>query len=212
MGVLLHALTFRPTGKFVTVVGNVVRVSGISAMVLKASFACPKCGCEQTRQFVDGKFNPPTSCAGANCKARVSKCRQIPMGYLLRATFYTTKSERESSWYAWNGLAFCLGALEPQCSPPPASELIMFCPFSSVCSDAAIKYSLLSFSRQFLTQTTFTTHLPHSSLRHRPFRLAPRVLRASNSCETRRRRSTSRRSSCRRSRTIRRKRGESLAR
>ncbi|CAM9839203.1 unnamed protein product [Pylaiella littoralis] len=57
-------------GKFVTVVGNVVRVSGISAMVLKASFACPKCGCEQTRQFVDGKYNPPTSCAGANCKAR----------------------------------------------------------------------------------------------------------------------------------------------
>ena len=54
-----------------TVVGNVVRVSGISAMVLKASFACPKCGCEQTRQFVDGKYNPPTSCAGANCKARV---------------------------------------------------------------------------------------------------------------------------------------------
>ncbi|CAM9433286.1 unnamed protein product, partial [Ectocarpus sp. 12 AP-2014] len=31
---------------------------------------CPKCGCEQTRQFVDGKFNPPRSCAGANCKAR----------------------------------------------------------------------------------------------------------------------------------------------
>lgn len=63
-------------GKFVTVVGNVVRVSGISAMVLKASFACPKCGCEQTRQFVDGKYNPPTSCAGANCKARVSKGRR----------------------------------------------------------------------------------------------------------------------------------------
>lgn len=64
-------------GKFVTVVGNVVRVSGISAMVLKASFACPKCGCEQTRQFVDGKFNPPTSCAGANCKARVRSKRGI---------------------------------------------------------------------------------------------------------------------------------------
>eukprot|EP00904_Undaria_pinnatifida_P002232 jgi/Undpi1/12009/HiC_scaffold_4.g01708.m1 len=57
-------------GKFVTVVGNVVRVSGISAMALKAGFACPKCGCEQTRQFVDGKYNPPTSCTGANCKAR----------------------------------------------------------------------------------------------------------------------------------------------
>ncbi|CAN0321846.1 unnamed protein product, partial [Laminaria digitata] len=57
-------------GKFVTIVGNVVRVSGISAMALKAGFACPKCGCEQTRQFVDGKLNPPTSCGGANCKAR----------------------------------------------------------------------------------------------------------------------------------------------
>eukprot|EP00903_Cladosiphon_okamuranus_P021304 g19575.t1 len=66
----ISELKSNAVGKFVTVVGNVVRVSGISAMVLKASFACPKCGCEQTRQFVDGKFNPPTSCPGANCKAR----------------------------------------------------------------------------------------------------------------------------------------------
>ncbi|CAM9977157.1 unnamed protein product, partial [Choristocarpus tenellus] len=57
-------------GKFVTVIGNVVRVSAISGLVLQAAFACPRCGCEQTRQFVDGKHNPPRSCTGANCKAR----------------------------------------------------------------------------------------------------------------------------------------------
>ncbi|CAN0472416.1 unnamed protein product, partial [Discosporangium mesarthrocarpum] len=57
-------------GCFVTVVGNVVRVSAISALVLGAAFACPRCGCEQVRQFPDGKHNPPTSCTGANCKAR----------------------------------------------------------------------------------------------------------------------------------------------
>ncbi|CAN0075799.1 unnamed protein product [Ascophyllum nodosum] len=65
-----NAVGERDCRKFVTVVGNVVRVSGISAMVVKAGFACPRCGCEQERQFVDGKHNPPTSCPGANCKAR----------------------------------------------------------------------------------------------------------------------------------------------
>ena len=98
-------------GKFVTVVGNVVRVSGISAMVLKASFACPKCGCEQTRQFVDGKFNPPTSCPGANCKARVRR----PRRRLLCMVWCCFPSAAVVACFGW---CCCRAWDQRRCAPP----------------------------------------------------------------------------------------------
>ncbi|CAN0009830.1 unnamed protein product, partial [Phaeothamnion confervicola] len=48
----------------------VVRAASVSLLVLEAEFACPKCGSILPRAFVDGKYNPPTSCVGSNCKAR----------------------------------------------------------------------------------------------------------------------------------------------
>jgi DNA replicative helicase MCM subunit Mcm2 (Cdc46/Mcm family) len=54
--------------KFVTVVGNVVRASGITVIVTAAEFNCSKCGAIMHRRFPEGKFNPPTRCLGSNCK------------------------------------------------------------------------------------------------------------------------------------------------
>eukprot|EP00953_Heterococcus_sp_UTEX-ZZ885_P009536 5607-Heterococcus_DN1.PRE.1 len=54
--------------KFVTVVGNVVRASGITVIVTGAEFSCPKCGAVMHRRFEEGKYNPPTRCLGSNCK------------------------------------------------------------------------------------------------------------------------------------------------
>ena len=59
-------------GKFVTVKGNVVRASSVQPQVVAADFSCPKCGAVMNRRFQEGKYNPPTSCVGNNCKVRGS--------------------------------------------------------------------------------------------------------------------------------------------
>lgn len=57
-------------GKFVTVVGNVVRASSVTPLATTAEFECVKCGAVMSRRFPEGKYNPPSSCVGSNCKAR----------------------------------------------------------------------------------------------------------------------------------------------
>lgn len=55
----------------VSVRGTVTRVGAIRPLVLSASFKCAKCSHEETRNFVDGKYDAPTFCgSGGECKGR----------------------------------------------------------------------------------------------------------------------------------------------
>ncbi|WAR02957.1 MCM8-like protein [Mya arenaria] len=57
-------------GKFVSVKGTVVRVSNIKPLCTVMAFQCNTCSETQTMNLPDGKYTVPTSCAGANCRAR----------------------------------------------------------------------------------------------------------------------------------------------
>ena len=56
--------------KFIALRGNVVRVSNIKPLVTSMAFKCVRCGNEIVRTFVDGKYNPPSSCEG-KCKNKI---------------------------------------------------------------------------------------------------------------------------------------------
>jgi DNA helicase MCM8 len=57
-------------GKFVSMRGNVVRVSGIRPLVLRMSFVCAKCNTEIKTWFTDGKYETPTSCPDGTCRSK----------------------------------------------------------------------------------------------------------------------------------------------
>ncbi|KAK6943754.1 MCM, AAA-lid domain [Dillenia turbinata] len=56
--------------RLVSVRGTVVKVSTVRPLVLGMSFSCAKCGSEIYRNFPDGKFSPPPTCALYGCKSR----------------------------------------------------------------------------------------------------------------------------------------------
>jgi DNA helicase MCM8 len=57
-------------GKFVSVRGNIIRVSAVKPLVLRMNFLCLKCGAEVVLRFEDGKFEPPSSCSDPSCRSR----------------------------------------------------------------------------------------------------------------------------------------------
>nr|XP_043613345.1 probable DNA helicase MCM8 [Erigeron canadensis] len=56
--------------RLVSVRGTVVKVSTVRPLVVHMSFECTKCGTTNSRDFPDGKFSPPPSCAVHGCKSR----------------------------------------------------------------------------------------------------------------------------------------------
>lgn len=66
----MRSLRGNSVGRFVAVRGTVVRVSNIRQQVTAMRFECTKCGEEVLQTFADYKFNPPTSCAGDDCRSR----------------------------------------------------------------------------------------------------------------------------------------------
>jgi DNA helicase MCM8 len=57
-------------GKFVSVRGNIIRISAVRPLVLRMNFSCLKCGSELLVHFVDGKFEQPTACSDLGCRSR----------------------------------------------------------------------------------------------------------------------------------------------
>ncbi|XP_078446733.1 minichromosome maintenance 8 [Wolffia australiana] len=57
-------------GRLVSVRGNVVKVSCVRPLVEQMDFECAKCGAQNTRNFPDGKFSPPSNCSFQSCKSR----------------------------------------------------------------------------------------------------------------------------------------------
>jgi hypothetical protein len=51
-------------GRLATIRGTVVRMSHIRPLIVEMDFACAKCGAGQHAMFPDGRFTPPTRCAG----------------------------------------------------------------------------------------------------------------------------------------------------
>ncbi len=58
-------------GHFISVRGNVVRVSSLRPICHQMSFNCGSCNGEQTLVFPDGKFKAPIKCISPGCKSRV---------------------------------------------------------------------------------------------------------------------------------------------
>jgi len=57
-------------GRFVPLEGTVVRVSNVRPQITRMSFTCPKCDAAYSKQFVDGKYAPPTQCTNGSCRSR----------------------------------------------------------------------------------------------------------------------------------------------
>jgi DNA helicase MCM8 len=66
----LCALKSATVGKFVSVRGNVVRVSAVRPLVRRMAFMCGKCNAETSVPFTQGKFDTPQRCADAGCRSR----------------------------------------------------------------------------------------------------------------------------------------------
>jgi DNA replicative helicase MCM subunit Mcm2 (Cdc46/Mcm family) len=66
----LRDLKSATVGKFVSVRGNIIRVSAVRPLVLRMNFLCLKCGSEVVTRFEDGKFEPPQSCGDPGCRSR----------------------------------------------------------------------------------------------------------------------------------------------
>eukprot|EP00300_Choanocystis_sp_HF-7_P001996 c11573_g1_i1.p1 GENE.c11573_g1_i1~~c11573_g1_i1.p1 ORF type:complete len:607 (+),score=108.72 c11573_g1_i1:26-1822(+) len=56
--------------KFVSVKGNVIRVSGLRPLVTAMPFECQKCRERTVQHFVDGKYQTPEKCSTSRCRGR----------------------------------------------------------------------------------------------------------------------------------------------
>lgn len=53
------------TGRMVTIRGTIVRMGVTRPLAIRMDFVCGKCGAGIPARFPEGKFTPPTRCAGA---------------------------------------------------------------------------------------------------------------------------------------------------
>lgn len=67
----LRELKSNFVGKFVSVRGNVVRVSAVRPLVLRMAFQCAKCSADVPMWFAEGKYEPPTRCSDSTCRSKV---------------------------------------------------------------------------------------------------------------------------------------------
>jgi len=67
--------------KFISIRGNVVRVTGMRPLVVSMEFVCTRCEGRVRRRFIDGNFNPPTACEG-KCKSRAFT-PDVPTGEII---------------------------------------------------------------------------------------------------------------------------------
>ena len=58
-------------GNYISIRGNVVRVSKIKPICSQQVFNCASCNQEQRIVFPDGKFKAPIKCIAPGCKSRV---------------------------------------------------------------------------------------------------------------------------------------------
>lgn len=66
----LRELRSNAVGNFVSVRGNVVRVSSVRPLVQRMSFTCDKCRAAVPMSFVEGKYEAPPRCADTSCRSR----------------------------------------------------------------------------------------------------------------------------------------------
>ena len=69
----MRALKSQIIGRFITVRGTVVRVSGVRPIVRRMDFECARCGDIASVAFSDGKFNAPGKCGQCKAKTMVAK-------------------------------------------------------------------------------------------------------------------------------------------
>lgn len=66
-------------GHFISIQGNVVRVSSIKPICLTMKFNCGACNHQQKLVFPDGKYKAPLKCTGPGCKSRVMVADKLPL-------------------------------------------------------------------------------------------------------------------------------------
>ena len=66
----LRLLKANCINKFVSIRGNVIRVSAVRPLVVRMAFECPKCHEQFIHGFPDGIFSPPTKCCTKGCRSR----------------------------------------------------------------------------------------------------------------------------------------------
>lgn len=60
----MQPVLFAVAGKLATLRGTVTRMSHVRPLIVEMSFTCCKCGTSIITAMPDGRFTPPTRCAG----------------------------------------------------------------------------------------------------------------------------------------------------
>eukprot|EP01138_Halocafeteria_seosinensis_P007963 gb/GECG01008136.1/.p1 GENE.gb/GECG01008136.1/~~gb/GECG01008136.1/.p1 ORF type:complete len:855 (+),score=103.16 gb/GECG01008136.1/:1-2565(+) len=67
----VRQLKSQSIGKFVSLRGNVVRVSGVRPLVIEMTFECATCMGHISCEFSDGKYEPPSKCNSKKCRSKL---------------------------------------------------------------------------------------------------------------------------------------------